>query len=427
MSFFSPIWLWGLLGLAIPIGIHLLSRKEGKTIYIGSLRHLMDSNTTRFSSLRLNEILLLLLRVALITLVVFILAGLILPFNNNPDRKWLLIEKGIENDQNLKPLIDSLQRKGFEPRFLSRKFPHINDSSSIKPIANYNGLLQDIENEQPDEAVILSHTFADQFKGKRISLPESCRWISIEPETKNFIYDVTKLKGDSLKVRSGQSSSGYTTFKTKFIHSSQVPGSVYRDEKDTAVISPAKSFIVRLYFSQPFEKDMTFVAAGLEAISSEIGLPLIITKENISNYTQQQADINFWISHEPTPATFKNGIAFRKCEQSNQSILMPANHASLFCDHVQAAEWVITKRLTQENILKENFTLALAKIVGSKLHDNDRSYADQRILPAALAWSKSDHKTNVQSSHEQSMETYLSLLLLLTLAAERWVAFKKNQ
>jgi hypothetical protein len=427
MSFISSIWLWGLVGLAIPIGIHLLSRKEGKTIYIGSLRHLIDSNTTRFSSLRPNEILLLLLRAALIVLVVFLLAGLLMPFTNQPDKKWLLVEKGIENDQDLKSVIDSLQNSGFEMRFLSKRFPIISDSTSVRPITNYNALLADLANDHPDEAVILSYTFADHFKGQRTPLLENVQWIGVEPKTKNFIHSVTKLQGDSLKIRLGQTSAMYTTFKTKLVRNTQGAGSVYHHERDTATISPTRSLNVRVFFSKPFEKDMNLIAASLAAIASEIQVSINIAKENTSNYSEQTTDLDLWISDEPLPAQFKNGIAFRKCAETNHSILMPANQAALFCNHAKAADWVITKRVTQENILTENFTLTLAKIIRTKLRPNDQSFSDHRTLPTALAWSKAANETNVKTSGESPLETYLAVLLLLTLVAERWVAFKRNQ
>src|SRR5919107_1833405 len=113
MQFLNPIWLWGLTGLLIPIGIHLLSRKEGRTIKIGSVRHLEDNTTRQFKSIRLNEYLLLALRCLLITLLVFLLSDFI--FNGiDENKKWLLIEKGLECDDKLAVLIDTLQKRGFE-------------------------------------------------------------------------------------------------------------------------------------------------------------------------------------------------------------------------------------------------------------------------------------------------------------------------
>ena len=40
---------------AVPVAIHLLSRKEGKVIKVGSLRHLRETTTRQFRSLKPNE------------------------------------------------------------------------------------------------------------------------------------------------------------------------------------------------------------------------------------------------------------------------------------------------------------------------------------------------------------------------------------
>ena len=62
MQFAQPIFLWALAGLSVPIAIHLLSKKEGKVIRLGSLRHVREKSTQQFKSIRLNEWLLLALR-----------------------------------------------------------------------------------------------------------------------------------------------------------------------------------------------------------------------------------------------------------------------------------------------------------------------------------------------------------------------------
>src|SRR5687767_2711962 len=113
MLFLNPIWLWGLTGILIPIGIHLLSRKEGRTIKIGSVRHLENTHTKQFKSLRLNEILLLVLRCLLITILVFLLSGLHIKGTKKKGLQWLLVEKGLEHEPEFSLLIDSLQRNEF--------------------------------------------------------------------------------------------------------------------------------------------------------------------------------------------------------------------------------------------------------------------------------------------------------------------------
>ncbi|NBP69377.1 MAG: hypothetical protein EBU52_11590, partial [Cytophagia bacterium] len=48
ITFSNPAMLWSLLGISIPIAIHLLSRKEGKVIPLGSIRYLEESPSQQF-------------------------------------------------------------------------------------------------------------------------------------------------------------------------------------------------------------------------------------------------------------------------------------------------------------------------------------------------------------------------------------------
>lgn len=48
MQLTQSVWLWGLMALALPIAIHLLSRKEGRVVPVGSLRHLRETTSQQF-------------------------------------------------------------------------------------------------------------------------------------------------------------------------------------------------------------------------------------------------------------------------------------------------------------------------------------------------------------------------------------------
>ena len=106
MTFANPSFLWALAGLAVPIAIHLLSRKEGRVIRVGSLRHVEESNTSQFKSIRLNEILLLLLRMLLVILLALFLSGAQCSGPGSKNVKWVVAEQGAN--------VDSLVTKGYE-------------------------------------------------------------------------------------------------------------------------------------------------------------------------------------------------------------------------------------------------------------------------------------------------------------------------
>jgi hypothetical protein len=74
MIFGAPHMLWGLLGLIIPVAIHLLSRKEQRVIRVGSVRLFRDTESVKVRRILPTDILLLLLRCLLIVSLVFWLA-----------------------------------------------------------------------------------------------------------------------------------------------------------------------------------------------------------------------------------------------------------------------------------------------------------------------------------------------------------------
>src|SRR5436309_3347867 len=80
VGFITFAMLIGLAGVAIPIIIHLLNRRRFQVVDWGAMQFLQISETTR-RRLLFEEMLLLLLRMGLIAILVFGLAGLWIDFN----------------------------------------------------------------------------------------------------------------------------------------------------------------------------------------------------------------------------------------------------------------------------------------------------------------------------------------------------------
>src|SRR5882672_1850538 len=110
--FNNPLYLFALAGLTIPVAIHLLSRKEGKIIKLGSIRHVTETSTQQFKGIKLNEILLLLLRSSMIVVLSLLLSGL--QCTSTTTSKWALVETGLEKIQPLAVMLDSLANAGYE-------------------------------------------------------------------------------------------------------------------------------------------------------------------------------------------------------------------------------------------------------------------------------------------------------------------------
>jgi uncharacterized membrane protein len=82
MGFFlsNSIFLWGLAGSLIPLVLHLERRRSARTVPFTMLRFLREVERRRFLNLRILELLLLFLRMAIIALIAIALAGPTLTF-----------------------------------------------------------------------------------------------------------------------------------------------------------------------------------------------------------------------------------------------------------------------------------------------------------------------------------------------------------
>ena len=133
MNLANPMYLWGLLGLIVPLAIHLWSKREGRIIQVGSIRNFPVSESKKSRSMRLNETILLLLRASLITLLVLVLSGLTYQTENTKG-SVALVDPGVFNDPGYRTVMDSLTNAPeIELRLFSRGFPSRHDSF-IRPL-----------------------------------------------------------------------------------------------------------------------------------------------------------------------------------------------------------------------------------------------------------------------------------------------------
>lgn len=244
MTFANPSYLWAFAALAVPLAIHLLSRKEGKVIRVGSIRHVEESNTSQFKSIRLNEIFLLLLRSLMVTSLVLFLSGAQCTSTSTNDTKWLVIEPGVDLAN------DSLISKGYELHYLNPK--------------NYWASIEELK-RLPHEIVVISFSRIEGFNGERISLPQNIKWITADSNPKEFAA-VARSAGDTVFIRTGSSNSLSTTYKT----SVGVPA----DSIEIVKLEP-----VRIGIDGGTKDQLQILTAALDVLRNEYKLPLSITPQ----------------------------------------------------------------------------------------------------------------------------------------------------
>lgn len=343
MTFVNPSYLWALTGLAIPLAIHLLSRKEGKIIRVGSIRHVEESNTSQFKSIRLNEVLLLLLRMLLVIMIALFMSGAQCSGPASA-KKIVYSERGLN--------VDSLTNNGYEH--------HI-----IPDDINYWTLAEEL-NKLTDDVVVISYSRAENFKGERIALNDNIKWITAESKPVEFQALAWKA-GDSVFVRTGRSNEMMTSFST----SVGLPDSI-------EVIEPHKVSI---------KSDDKIVLAALNVLKKEYKLPISI---------------------------------------GDDQLIVVANNIGPLVERISPATIHINKPLDQDIALNDNLVIELFHALYPELQKRPIK-SDARSLPDNFMWSNPATRQPSHLATFNGIEKWLILFFILTLAAERALAIRKNQ
>ena len=414
MQLINPIWLWGLMGLLIPVGIHLLSRKQGKTIKFGSLRHLEESQTKQSINIRLNEIPLLMVRCGLIFLIVILLCGLSLDLFQSQKREWIVFEDGLERDPSLKSLIDSLKQQGFEVKSMKKGFPDISVQQA-EPFVNYWEMVDQLPVESLNKVIVVSYSLASKFRGKRISLPENVTWISKEPEQKEFTLSSIKFSNDSALVRMGKSSSLQTSF-------TNLTERIDQSAKKSIGVPP-DTVRIKIYADHGFDYDRRIIVAALQAI--EKTMPVVFqtsTKAPAEKQPDNNIDWTIWLSQKDPGTLNTNSILMREELDDNSPLLKNVKTKG-------QKQWQITRRLNEETALTQQLALNLSfLLLKNELIQARADSLDQTIHPEELLWSGDKSKATTASIRmvDNQSELYLLVAIIALLIIERFLASKRN-
>lgn len=387
IQFLNPIWLWALAGILLPIGIHLLSRKEGKVFLMGSTRFIAETRTSKFSSIRLNEILLLSLRCVMITLLVFYISGF--SIKSAKPEKWLLVEPGLEEHERFSVLRDSLIDDGYQVRLFSNGFPFQTDSSGD---LNYWALIQALEKKTLQDVVILSRQHVSNFAGERVSLPSNIRWINPPSMPgQDFVAD------DGIK---GSTNNLFTAF----------------ENENPVLFSGSATKTVNIFYDSSFRHDKDVLVAVLESIQEMFGIPFDIRINPAELNPEGAWHFNLGVS---SPKEVGNMITYDFTGDSPDFLAR---------DNRLPASYVITRRLTPDRVVDEKFTLQLARVLLAEYDSRDTSYPDIRVMPDEMLWkSGATASTNNIILPEGTDTPWLLLVFVAVLILERYISKRRNQ
>jgi len=330
MVFSNPSFLWALLGIAVPLAIHLWSRKKEVTIKIGSTQLLKESKPGYSSTLRPNEWWLLMLRILTIVLLALILAG---PNWNRSFRTepiTYLVEPSLFDSDKLGKLWDTIPPdavrllvKGF-PKMTDynisdffvkdyeatnlEPFPEVRNSEATDPDLtpskadfdskdsytisastmppNYWQLAQEMSALPADSIVVFTKALVAGIKGMRPQTDRRINFVTLTDEDSSKAVLEARRTGDSLELLGAINDGMRLGFETRRLSFSS--GDIDINESGDSVTVAARRLVLRpgdslrvlLVYADSLSRDMHYIKAAYRAISKYVQRDIsVVTSE----------------------------------------------------------------------------------------------------------------------------------------------------
>lgn len=343
IQFLIPILFLFTFSILIPIIIHLLSRKRGKTIKIGSVKLIAESQSSKLKNIKLSELPLLLLRTVLLILLVLLLAKpnwLDHESINEPEgKRWVLISPEVLGKTNLSinTKIDSLILNGYEPHLFQSRFPKINLNENIKydwSTPNYWSLLREADAILPpgSKLIVFAPNRLNSIGGERPQLDLEVTWQPIAVDKSQWIEQV-KVVEDNLQITFGFSDSSKTMFedleleipKTARIFSKnnlppvEVIPNLQKEEIHIRLVQTAQSsdfltiqsnppkLAIQIFYENNRTDDANYVRTAVSAVDEVLKIPISISMISIEDFDKKSGSVKviFWLSSLEVPEKFK--------------------------------------------------------------------------------------------------------------------------
>mgnify|MGYP005829783861 CR=1 FL=1 len=418
MFFLNPSFLWALLGLSVPVAIHLWSKKEGKTIKVGSLKFLQESDSQKSSSIKLNEFWLLLLRMLLITILVFILAEPRLYYKSENSPITYLVEKSLLSSSEVKSLTDSLNNTA-EVRFLETDFPEyqpeiVKDTLSESP--NYWKLAREMETLKTDSVVVFTTAFVSGIKGKRPEISKNIHWINLNPGTAKTNLVGAVKRGNEIEKISVISAAEIFKFQKE---KQNLTTSEIKAEFRNIPIVELDTLQVQIYAEEEFQAESKYIKASFLALEKYLEHPIEILNFEEENFNSNSEEILIWLSEKPAPKTEGKVLVFRKDSLAN-SLIEQGNSKN---------EYYLTGDLNSENIVEEYFAEEILEILNLYPEINkEAAKYDVRMMDLALLKPTFGEASESPKNRDgRDISKYLWLVLIILILSERALARVRKQ
>src|ERR1700743_3120240 len=328
MILFNPIWLFALAALSIPVAIHLWNIRQGKTLKVGSISLITVSSQKRSRSLKLHDLLLLLLRCLLLALLALVLT---MPFwqrNINPSsiKGWVMIPKENlkESYQKFKPEIDSLTKAGYEFHYFDKDFQKavlndvLADSKNLKAdsvkSASYWSLVQQLDGQIPSSLPLYLFTpnGISYFNGEKPKVGLNLHWQTYGPadSTNTWLAQAWLMGNSDIQVVEGNSKPGGSFYSyytlgpgahnnREYVYSVNSGRLVVSRKNSDEVINVDTSTWHFAIYAEKNTADAGYVKAALQSIVQFTKHKAVIKEYTDAGQIPSHQNWLFWLSSKP--------------------------------------------------------------------------------------------------------------------------------
>jgi len=424
------MYLWALTGLAVPLAIHFWSRKEGKTIKVGSIQFLKESDPKQASSVKLNEIWLLILRMLVITILVLIIARPVLKGENSRTALTYLIDPSLLQKHEMTRVFDTID-KNAEVRLLAEDFPEYSKGEIVYDpvIPDYWKLSSEMENINSDSIVVFTPGYVAGFKGIRPQTNSNINWIQIIPDESVDTAIAALRKGDEVEIISISGDHSRLGIKKEIVNLDNNSISLHAEE-DSLIIEkqgnrrllPLKNtdtLKVSIYHDEALVGQMKYIRSSLRAISAYNRIPVKITDISPEDNVNDEQDLLVWMGNSPIPKT-NSKVLIWKPDSLAHSLIIQGDNNTLY---------YLTDSLDSENIVDEHFPEQLMNLFSlNKEYEEEITKLDRRVMSLEeMLPVTGTMGGKIDMSNTTDVSKYLWILLVILLIAERGLSAYRKQ
>ncbi|MBT8277845.1 MAG: BatA domain-containing protein [Bacteroidia bacterium] len=431
MSFANPTYLWTLLGLIVPIAIHLWSKKEGRTIQVGSLKFLKASDSSQSSSIKLNEYLLLLTRLLLLLTLTLILAEPQLKAKHQNVKLTYLVEPSLLLNAEFNSMIDTLESE--EPiKLLQKDFPELGDydlEDSAPTVPNYWQLAQDFKSLRSDSVIVFVEGFITGLKGMRPSVKNNIEWIQITSDKEINEPLQALLKKDSIELISAKSNAHILSFEKLRISKNHPQLQLDDSNANVSVTTNTSEYTLPVVQEDTLRiemvhaiktiKELELLEVSFKAISKHLNRPILIIKDTLYNPNKpKSSDLIVWL--DKTLVEEYSGL---------QLIYSPNTYSNEIIEEGSSRHiYHLTKPLNTKTIVNYHLPEKLLEVLAIRSGlDEKIALMDKRIV------SKNELIPNAMDTPDHSEAKMIPIskwfwaMLIILLIAERLFAKLRKQ